>query len=65
MTFADELRSYLARGMSLQYIRFNRTRTCGKHEIEAAVYYKRTHGSRSDHLQSLGGERHYYLRVGG
>lgn len=65
MTFADELRSYLARGMSLQYIRFNRTRTCGKHEIEAPVYYKRTHGSRSEHLQSLWGGRHYNLRISG
>ena len=65
MTFADELRSYLARGMSLQYIRFNRTSTCGKHEIEAPVYYKRTHGSRSEHLQSLWGGRHYNLRISG
>mgnify|MGYP003117749135 FL=1 len=65
MTFADELRAYLSRGMSLQYIRFNRTRTCGKHEIEAPVYYKRTHGSRSEHLQSLWGGRHYNLRISG
>ena len=65
MTFADELRAYLSRGMSLQYIRFNRTRTCGKHEIEAPVYYKRTHSSRSEHLQSLWGGRHYNLRISG
>ena len=64
MTFADELRAYLSRGISLQYIRFNRTRNCGKHEIEAPVYYKRTHGSRPEDLQSLWGGRHYYLRVG-
>jgi len=65
MTFSDELRYYLSRDMCLQYIRFSRTRNCGKHEIEAPVYFKRTHGSRSDHLQSLWGERDYYLRVGG
>jgi hypothetical protein len=65
MTFADELRYYLSRDMCLQYIRFSRTRVCGKHELEAPVYYKRTHGSRSDHLQSLWGGRDYYLRIGG
>lgn len=65
MTFADELRAYLSRGISLQYIRFNHIRPCGKKEIEAPVYYKRSHGPRPDHLQSLWGSRHYYLRMGG
>jgi len=65
MTFADELRAYLSRGISLQYIRFNHIRPCGKKEIEATVYYKRSHGPRPDHLQSLWGERHYNLRING
>ena len=47
----------------LQYIRFNCTHTCGKHEI-SSVYYKRTHGSRPEHLQSLWGG-HYNLRISG
>jgi len=64
MTFADELRHYLSRDISLQYVRLSYTRNSGK-ELEDPVYFKRTHGSRSDHLQSLWGNRHYYLRVGG
>lgn len=64
MTFAAELRAYLSRGISLQYIRFNHVRPCGKKETEAPVYYKRTHGSRPDDLQALWGSRHYYLRMG-
>jgi hypothetical protein len=63
MTFADELRYYLSRDMCLQHVRLSYTRNSGK-ELESPVYYKRTHGSRSDHQQSLWSGRDYYLRIG-
>ena len=53
MTFGQELMRYLRRGLHLQY------QEAG---IETPVYYKRTHGSRTDSMQGIDVLRSYSFK---
>jgi len=60
MTFGQELLYYLRRGLHLQYqevgSRYSQT------TYELPVYYKRTHGSRTDAMQGIDVLRAYSFR---
>jgi len=66
MTFAQELIRYISLGMTLQYVETRpsyQSPTRKKSVQEPPVYYKRTHGQRSDERQSLWGDHVYNLRM--
>jgi|TARA_S200002703_G_scaffold141837_1_gene133885 hypothetical protein len=60
MTFGQELLYYLRRGLTLQYqevgSRYSQT------TYELPVYYKRTHGSRTDAMQGIDVLRAYSFK---
>jgi hypothetical protein len=62
MTFAQELTRYISLGMTLQYIE-NRNSWGTGNVPEPPVYYKRTHGQRSEDRQSLWGDHVFSLRT--
>jgi len=62
MTFAEELKRSLERGMTLQYIE-NRGSYTWQHLPEPVLWWKRTHGSRSEELQGLDAMNRYALRA--
>lgn len=63
MTFADELLRCLKLGMTAQYID-NRGEGRTKLAVEPPVYFKRTHGQRSELNQDLwGGQRNEHLNL--
>ena len=62
MKFADELMRYLSRGMDLQYIQISRVLGKAQRlELEAMVWWKRTHGTGGRNADLWGGSRNEYL----
>ena len=62
MTFAEELARCLDRGLDLQHKRISRVLgKAQKVEMEAMVWWKRTHGTGGPNMDLWGGTRNEYL----
>ena len=62
MTFAEELKRCLAKGLTMQYIENHRSYTW-RSLPEPVLWWKRTHGSRTDEMQGLDAMNRYALRA--